>query len=335
MKNIGHVSLQMKNEEEMFRFYGDVLGMKKHFTLTLGNLFTSIQDGRNAGTPEEQKKLQELQEQKDRPWITYMKLADHQFVELFHTLGREFTPVEDRWKNYGYTKVNFEVDSIETIREKLLAGGVELAEDIHPTVDGSREIKVFDPDGNEVQFTEYGKAGETRLTLAEDVRKSCSGVRYTTQVAYQVKHAFNMLDFYVEGLGLRKAGTLTYQDLYESMKQVPDMKKEVLIGLQSKGSSPWIDYIEVAPHQYLELFHTEGQEKEVLADVTGCVGYQHLCLEVSDIKKAYEVCASNGIKPDTEISLGADGAYQFWLTDPDGNRLELMQYTEESRQVKE
>ena len=110
---------------------------------------------------------------------------------------------------------------------------------------------------------------------------------------------------------------------------------EVLIGLQSKGSSPWIDYIEVAPHQYLELFHAEGNPKETVEDLTGRVGYQHLCLEVSDIKKAYDVCVANGIKPNTEISLGADGAYQFWLTDPDGNRLELMQYTEESRQVKE
>lgn len=332
VKNIGHVSLQMKNEAEMLHFYGDILGMKKHFTLTLGDLFDSMPDRKDAGTPEEQKKREE---QKDRPWITYMKLADHQFVELFYTLGREFTQVEDRWKNYGYTKVNFEVDSMEAIREKLLAGGVELAEDIHPTVDGSREIKVFDPDGNEVQFTEYGKEGETVLKLSEDRRESCSHVKYTTQVAYQVKNAFNMLNFYTGGLGLRKAGTLTYQDLYESMKQAPGMDKNVLIGLQSKGNSPWIDYIEVAPHQYVELFHAEGSPKETVEDLTGRVGYQHLCLEVSDIKKAYDVCVANGIKPDTEISLGADGAYQFWLTDPDGNRLELMQYTEESRQVQE
>ena len=39
------------------------------------------------------------------------------------------------------------------------------------------------------------------------------------------------------------------------------------------------------------------------------------------------------MKPDTEISLGADGAYQFWLVDPDGNRLELMEYAEGAKQL--
>ena len=47
------------------------------------------------------------------------------------------------------------------------------------------------------------------------------------------------------------------------------------------------------------------------------------------------MCVANGITPDTKISPGADGAYQFWLTDPDGNRLELMEYTEDALQIKE
>ena len=62
-------------------------------------------------------------------------------------------------------------------------------------------------------------------------------------------------------------------------------------------------------------------------------GYQHICIEVSDIRKAWKVVTSNGIKPDTEISLGLDGAYQFWLTDPDGNRMEFMEYTEGAMQL--
>lgn len=42
----------------------------------------------------------------------------------------------------------------------------------------------------------------------------------------------------------------------------------------------------------------------------------------------------NGLVPDEPIRYGPDGAYQFWLTDPDGNRLELMQYTDEALHLK-
>jgi hypothetical protein len=41
----------------------------------------------------------------------------------------------------------------------------------------------------------------------------------------------------------------------------------------------------------------------------------------------------NGIKLDKDIDLGPDGTYQLWIVDPDGNRIELMQYTEKSKQL--
>ncbi len=34
------------------------------------------------------------------------------------------------------------------------------------------------------------------------------------------------------------------------------------------------------------------------------------------------------------ISLGADETYQFRLVDPDGNRLEMMEYAEGAKQLK-
>ena len=109
--------------------------------------------------------------------------------------------------------------------------------------------------------------------------------------------------------------------------------EKTLMGLRMLGDQPWIDYIEVAPHQYIELFYSAGEEKKVVTDLSGCDGYQHLCLEVSDIHVAWDACLANGLTPDTPISLGADGAYQFWLVDPDGNRLELMEYAEGAKQL--
>ena len=357
--NIGHTSFQMRNEEEMLHFYGEILGMKKLFTLTMGDLLESIEERKTDAekqqeassetrdqnarpeelTEEQEKQLEQwketMRQMADKPWITYMKLADRQYLELFHDMGRPMEHIEDRRANYGYTKCNFEVDSIQEIRDRLAAAGVEIRDDIHPVVDGSLEITVLDPDGNEVQFTQYAAGENAMIHLAEDHRGSCSQVKFTTQVAYEVQDKVNMPAFYCRGLGLRKAMTLTYGDLYRAMKDSGMADEKTLMGMKMLGERPWIDYIEVAPHQYIELFYSVGEEKQELRDLSGYDGYQHICLEVSDIHAAWDACLANGLKPDTEISLGADGAYQFWLVDPDGNRLELMEYAPGAKQLME
>lgn len=44
--------------------------------------------------------------------------------------------------------------------------------------------------------------------------------------------------------------------------------------------------------------------------------YRHYCLEV------------------TEITMGMDRSWQAWVTDPDGNRIELMEYGPSSLELK-
>ena len=63
-------------------------------------------------------------------------------------------------------------------------------------------------------------------------------------------------------------------------------------------------------------------------------GFRHICIEVSDIKKSRELLIKNGLSPDSEIRRGIDKSYQFWISDPDGNKYELMEYTPVSKQVK-
>ena len=54
----------------------------------------------------------------------------------------------------------------------------------------------------------------------------------------------------------------------------------------------------------------------------------------SDIYKARDEFLEKGIELDTDISKGPSETYQMWLHDPDGNKFEVMQYTENSIQVK-
>ncbi len=104
-------------------------------------------------------------------------------------------------------------------------------------------------------------------------------------------------------------------------------------GLKALGNLPWIDYLEVAPHQYIELFYVYGREKKEERNLQPYYGYQHICLEASNIHDAWDAVIANGLTPDTPISLGTDGSWQFWLVDPDGNRLEMMEYTDGSKQL--
>lgn len=337
IRNIGHVSFNVKNMDEMLHFYMDILGMKKAFGLTLGDIVKQLPEQLPEDLEEEQRlRFEHMRANANQPWITYLKLADGQFLELFHDMGNWTRTIENRHEVFGYMKLNYEVENIEKLRDKLVAAGVPLDMDVHTSLDGARELTVHDPDGNEVQFTEYPAGDKARIPMEKDAAHTiCSELNYTTQVAYQVQDEMNMEQFYCRGLGLKKVMTLTYGELAEAMADSGVVDEKTLMGMRMMGAQPWLDYIEVAPHQYIELFHTAGQQLKEDRNLTDAYGYQHLCLEVSDIHAAYDAVVANGITPDTGISLGADGAYQFWLVDPDGNRLELMEYAPGAKQLGE
>ncbi len=88
-------------------------------------------------------------------------------------------------------------------------------------------------------------------------------------------------------------------------------------------------YLEAADRQFIELF--PGAEGPYT--VGSASGWVHLCLEVDDIQQAYRDLSARGLVTRGEPTLGADGAWQLWTTDPDGNQIEFHQFTPESRQL--
>ena len=334
IRNIGHLSFQTRDMDAMTRFYGDLLGMERLFTITVGDFAQNLRERYGDRVPEgDAAYLRSMGDDPGRPWITYMKLADGQFLELFHDRGGCGRSV-DRRESYGYAGAAFETEDISALYDRLAGAGVPVLEGPHEAVDGARAFSVLDPEGNEVRFVQCAGAGRLPPEADPDPdHGACSRVRYTARAAFQVRDAVNMELFYCRGLGLQKVLTLTYADLVRSMRRAGGGKEEDLRRLEVIGERPWIDYIRVAPHQYLELVHTDGRTLREERDLGGTYGYQHLCLETADIEAAYAATLANGLKPDTPVSKGADGALQFWLTDPDGNRLELMEYAPGARQT--
>jgi lactoylglutathione lyase len=61
--------------------------------------------------------------------------------------------------------------------------------------------------------------------------------------------------------------------------------------------------------------------------------YGHFCLESPDLAQLKAQWLEKGLKS-TEIKSGMDGSLQMWIDDPDGNAIEVMQYTPDSLQTK-
>ncbi len=89
----------------------------------------------------------------------------------------------------------------------------------------------------------------------------------------------------------------------------------------------WIVYLHVGGRQFVEL--SLAQEEPPKGSFTG---FHHLCFEVDDIQAWYEKLRPLGCVT-ADPKLGRDGSWQIWIRDPDGNPIELMQYTADSRQT--
>ncbi|MDF3056031.1 MAG: hypothetical protein K0R17_246 [Rariglobus sp.] len=94
-------------------------------------------------------------------------------------------------------------------------------------------------------------------------------------------------------------------------------------------------YIAIGDTTFIEFFDQHLAARQWggdLAPLTNGNRYGHLCLEVTGLAAFRESLLSRGVEVG-DIRVGFDGSHQAWLADPDGNRIELMEYTHESAQL--
>ena len=132
--------------------------------------------------------------------------------------------------------------------------------------------------------------------------KSVAGIGH---VAIRVKDVERTLAFYVEKLGFKEMFRLE--------------REEKL----------WIVYLRITDTQFLEVFPDAIGDRAPEREANGL---NHVCLEVTDIDDAIAELVRAGVALAREKQLGADGNFQAWIEDPDGNRIELMQMAAGSMQ---
>lgn len=96
-------------------------------------------------------------------------------------------------------------------------------------------------------------------------------------------------------------------------------------------------YFALGETSFLEIFDQAGAtemwggtpgDPRVIAGST----YQHFCLQVTELEVLREKLVAKGLSV-TPITVGMDNSRQAWIKDPDGNDIELMEYTAQSLQI--
>ena len=152
--------------------------------------------------------------------------------------------------------------------------------------------------------------------------------------SFKVADREKSLHFYRDLLGLPVKFTITYSEIADFAETGGNSMDPG--SLRAFGDKVWITYLEAAPHQYIELFDDGGATEKITHSLQEFdhIGYLHLALEVEDVHAAYEELKKSGeVKIINAPNMGIEHTWQFWIEDPDGNSIELMQYTDDSWQL--
>ena len=69
-----------------------------------------------------------------------------------------------------------------------------------------------------------------------------------------------------------------------------------------------------------------------VTELTSGTRYKHFCLEVTGLDEFCRELKNRGVSV-SDISMGMDNSRQAWISDPDGNQIELMEYGHASLQL--
>ncbi len=105
--------------------------------------------------------------------------------------------------------------------------------------------------------------------------------------------------------------------------------------LNNNQGTPFGYYFDCGNSTFIEVFDQAGAVKQWGGEISALVPgrrYQHLCFEVTGLEQYKTQLESCGVEV-SAITLGMDHSRQAWIHDPDGNAIELMEYTSESLQL--
>lgn len=95
-------------------------------------------------------------------------------------------------------------------------------------------------------------------------------------------------------------------------------------------------YFDCGQSTFIEVFDHAAAIKQwggQLEPLAAGNRYQHFCLEIIGLEAFKNLLEARGVTV-SPITVGLDGSRQAWISDPDGNAIELMEYTPQSLQLR-
>lgn len=269
LMGLAHVGVRVSNLEGARAFYSGVLG--------LDNAFTTTKDDGSV-------------------FVAYMKVNDHQFIELFPGLKPEDT--------IPMTHIAMWTEDLEKTRKILLSRGLAPTEIHKGPRDHNLSCSLRQLPGQSLMFLEFVQYMPDSLHM-QSKGKALGAHRLSTHLEHAGIVTTDLdaaLKFYVDRLGFKE----TWR------RANADTKRVSLIHLRMPGPSG--DYVELS---------NLGDTKLTRARAGTAA---HCSLEVPDIKAAHQAVVDLGQTKDLkDPRFGLDLRWQFNLFDPDGTRVELMQ----------
>lgn len=216
--------------------------------------------------------------------------ANHeQYVQLDSAPG---PGLENRLESVG-----FSTSDVEGLRKYLESRGISVPEKVTKDKEGDRSIQLYDPEGNAVEFVQQSRPPAEPKSAAQRLST------HIIHAGYVVRNRKSLDYFYKDVLGFH---------LYWQGGNPPTQVDWVM--MQVPDGTDWFEYMLNLP------------EAPTMAQLGSA---NHLSPGVVSVEELQQKLEQRGWKPagtaDPKI-LGVDGKMQLDLNDPDGTRVEFMEF---------
>jgi catechol 2,3-dioxygenase-like lactoylglutathione lyase family enzyme len=204
-------------------------------------------------------------------------------------------------QSHRLNRVAFATTDAEALRVYLRQNGIAVPKSVSREPDGSLRFIIADPENNPVEFTQNGTHKPATPSQAQLDRRLSTHIMHAGYVVHNraaLDHFYkDLLGFHLYWQGWAKPGSVDWV-----MMQVPN-------------GSDWIEYM---------LYLPEHPSRQALASA------DHIAPGVDSVAELQHRLQQRGWVPpsgkDPKV-LGVDGKYQLDLNDPDGTRIEFMEFT--------
>jgi catechol 2,3-dioxygenase-like lactoylglutathione lyase family enzyme len=197
--------------------------------------------------------------------------------------------------------VAYNTSDADALLRYLRAHGADVPDELHTGSDGSHWFQTKDAEGNQVQFIQLGRP----TPLPADAKPIGTRIIH---VGYLVHNKTAEDHFYKDILGFRPYwfGGMQPNHVDWISQQVPD-------------GHDWLEYMMVGDGSTVPLSRIDQHELGVL---------NHFSIGVPNMEQAMTTLIGEGrLSPRHDgPQMGKDGKWQANLYDPDGTRVELMEF---------